>query len=347
MFFTTQHGGEFMARRRRRRNNRKLLTFSSFAASLTLGWWWLGDGAADQSAIDQTLALGTQRPLTTDRAEVVPEKGPRPNVTEKGSNSSTPLDAGEKQTSPQRVKSLITAGKQALANDDLIAARAHFSEAMANGAEGEDALLLRAELTRIGEETIFSPRVLDGDPHVIRYIIKPGDVLAKIASTYKISSDLIAGINGIANKHMIRAGRGIKVIKGPFRAVIDSKTFTMDVYLDGTFVKHYKVGMGIDGSTPTGEWRVATKLTNPTYYPPRGGKIVAADDSENPLGERWISLDGISGNAVGQLRYGIHGTIEPESIGQNASLGCIRMYNEDVEALYTYLVEKHSTVTIR
>ena len=67
----------------------------------------------------------------------------------------------------------------------------------------------------------------------------------------------------------------------------------------------------------------------------------------NPLGERGIALEGLAGEALGQQRYGIHGTIEPESIGQEASLGCIRLFNEDVEELYTYLVEKHSTVIIR
>jgi lipoprotein-anchoring transpeptidase ErfK/SrfK len=117
--------------------------------------------------------------------------------------------------------------------------------------------------------------------------------------------------------------------------------------LGTTFVHQFPVGLGLDGSTPRGEWRVRTKLLNPTYYPPRGGDIIAADDPRNPLGERWIALEGLSGEALGQQRYGIHGTIEPESIGREESLGCIRMYNEDVQQLYTYLVEKHSTVTIR
>ena len=75
--------------------------------------------------------------------------------------------------------------------------------------------------------------------------------------------------------------------------------------------------------------------------------LSAARGGQNPLGERWIGLEGVSGEALGQKRYGIHGTIAPESIGMSVSLGCIRMYNEDVEALYTYLVEKHSTVEIR
>jgi lipoprotein-anchoring transpeptidase ErfK/SrfK len=74
--------------------------------------------------------------------------------------------------------------------------------------------------------------------------------------------------------------------------------------------------------------------------------VIAADDPQNPLGERWIGLIGVSGGAVGQERYGIHGTIEPQSIGQSISLGCVRMYNEDVAQVYSYLVEKHSTVTI-
>jgi len=121
----------------------------------------------------------------------------------------------------------------------------------------------------------------------------------------------------------------------------------LDVYLGDAFVRQFKVGLGADDSTPTGEWRVATKLINPTYYPPRGGEIIAADDPKNPLGERWIGLVGVSGAAVDQERYGIHGTNDPDSIGKSVSMGCIRLPNEDVEALYTYLVETHSTVTVR
>jgi lipoprotein-anchoring transpeptidase ErfK/SrfK len=73
---------------------------------------------------------------------------------------------------------------------------------------------------------------------------------------------------------------------------------------------------------------------------------VAADDKENPLGEHWIELRGIAGDALGQERYGIHGTNEPQSIGQSASLGCIRMHNADVAEVYTYLVSEKSHVFV-
>lgn len=336
-----------MARRRRKKRFGTWFAFLALSVAIVASWWWLIRGPDAKPQAEATLALGPKPTLTTDRPEIVPEVGPRSDVSEKGagdtantSGESTPPDAG-------RIRSLINAGKQALAHNELVTARAHFSEAMALGADGEDAAFLQAELTRIGNETVFSSRLFENDPLTERYIIQPGDSLAKIASKNRVSADLLATINNIRNKHLIRAGQSIKLIKGPFRAVVDRATFSLDVYLGNTFVRHYRVGLGADGSTPSGEWRVGTKLTNPTYYPPRGGQIIAADDPQNPLGERWIGLVGTGGEALGQERYGIHGTIEPESIGREQSLGCIRMYNEDVEELYTYLVEKHSTVTIK
>ena len=74
---------------------------------------------------------------------------------------------------------------------------------------------------------------------------------------------------------------------------------------------------------------------------------MAADDIENPLGERWIGLVGTAGAAVGIERYGIHGTIEPESIRQSATLGCIRLFNEDVEFLYDLAVSQETVVVVR
>ena len=47
---------------------------------------------------------------------------------------------------------------------------------------------------------------------------------------------------------------------------------------------------------------------------------------ENPLGARAMYL--------GSTLYRIHGSNEPETIGQAVSSGCIRMTNEDVTDLY-------------
>jgi lipoprotein-anchoring transpeptidase ErfK/SrfK len=210
----------------------------------------------------------------------------------------------------------------------------------------EEADQVRVELEKIGNETVFSARILPGDALVNRYVIRIGDNLAKIANQHVITADLLASINGIADKHRIREGQVIKVIHGPVRAVVYKKAYRLDVYVGDVLVRSYPVGLGADDSTPTGEWRVKNKLENPTYYPPRGGAIVSADDPANPLGERWIGLEGVAGEALSQERYGVHGTNEPDSIGKSVSLGCVRMQNRDVEQLYSYLVEGRSTVTI-
>ena len=134
------------------------------------------------------------------------------------------------------------------------------------------AAALRNELLPIGAETILSPRIVDNDPLVTRYVIQTGDSLAKIAAMYKVSPELLASVNGMADKNLIRAGQTIKVVKGPFRAVVRKQEFVLEVYLGDTFVRHFRVGLGAADSTPTGDWEVGTKLINPTYYPPRGGE---------------------------------------------------------------------------
>jgi lipoprotein-anchoring transpeptidase ErfK/SrfK len=95
--------------------------------------------------------------------------------------------------------------------------------------------------------------------------------------------------------------------------------------LDGDrVIKVYDVAVGAQVSpSPSGEFQIAHRLENPGYYHP--GTVVAPG-KVNPLGTRWIGL-----NAKG---FGIHGTNRPRSIGKNASHGCIRLRNHDVEDLF-------------
>jgi LysM repeat protein len=173
-------------------------------------------------------------------------------------------------------------------------------------------------------------------PHFMQaHEVQPGDTLQRIAGKYHVSWEYLARLNGVAPER-IRPGQKLKVIKGPFSAFVDLSDFRLTIHAHGYFVKEYAIGIGKDNSTPLGTFKVREKLTNPVYYPPEGG-VVAADDPANPLGERWIGLgDG----------YGIHGTIDPDSIGRAESKGCLRLNAEDIAEVYDFLTTG-SEVAIR
>lgn len=89
-------------------------------------------------------------------------------------------------------------------------------------------------------------------------------------------------------------------------------------------LKRYPIAVGkSETPTPTGSWKIIQKTEDP------GGAF----------GTRWMRLNVPWGG------YGIHGTDVPESIGNAASHGCIRMLNEDVEVLYS-IVPLGTAVTI-
>src|SRR5581483_7849301 len=95
------------------------------------------------------------------------------------------------------------------------------------------------------------------------------------------------------------------------------------------------VGLGRDNSTPTGLWVIQPQnKTHPaTYYGLHGEGVIDANDPKNPLGGYWMGITGLEGEAVGKSSYGIHGTIDPDSIGKMASQGCIRLRHDDIAFL--------------
>jgi lipoprotein-anchoring transpeptidase ErfK/SrfK len=123
----------------------------------------------------------------------------------------------------------------------------------------------------------------------------------------------------------------------------------MDVYLQNTFVRSFKVGLGKPGmETPTGIWRVKSdgKLEKPIWTNPVDGKTYHPEDPDYPLGSRWIGLEGLSGEAKNRTGFAIHGTKEPEQIGTAGSQGCIRMHNGDAILVYNMMYPGLSQVEI-
>jgi lipoprotein-anchoring transpeptidase ErfK/SrfK len=127
------------------------------------------------------------------------------------------------------------------------------------------------------------------------------------------------------------------------RVVINIEQRKLRLIQDGRVVETYPVAVGQPAyPTPTGKYEVVDKQVDPAWFPPdspwAAGLGSIPPGPGNPLGTRWI---GTSAPAIG-----IHGTYARESIGTAASHGCIRMYIEDVEALYDQ-VSLGSSVELR
>lgn len=220
-----------------------------------------------------------------------------------------------------------------------------------------DADLLRARLSEISQTLTFSPRAYPGDTMADTHKVVDGDFLSTIPRKYHLDVDyrFIQRINRIEDPNKMRKGQSLKLIKGPFHAVVDKSAFRMDIYADQTdsygnrlYITSFPVGLGEFGTTPVGDWvvREGAKVINPAWVNPRTGEKFDKDDPDIPIGERWIALQGTDPETELLDGYGIHGTNQPESIGMEKSMGCVRMLASDVELVYELLVGGKSTVRV-
>ena len=102
----------------------------------------------------------------------------------------------------------------------------------------------------------------------------------------------------------------------------------------------YPVSVGkMDWRTPLGQTQIVSKITAPVWHPPpsvlkehaeNGDPLpkVVPPGPDNPLGEYAMRL------AIHPGDYLIHGTNNPQAVGMAVTHGCIRMYPEDIEALF-------------
>ncbi len=292
--------------------------------------------ALSKSATVTPAATPVAQPTGTALAQPA---GPAANATT-GAPSATPLvDARAK----------LNAG-------EFLAARNLLNGSLAApGVSPADAAAIKLLLNETNQSVVFSPRRFPSDTVTGVYTVQPGDRLSRIATQFDVPWELLARINDNLQPSKLQAGKDIKIVHGPLHAVVDKGDFTLELWIGAPgesgsmYVTSFPVGLGRDDSTPTGTWIVETqkKIKNPTYFSPRGEGVIEADDPDNPLGEYWIGLTGIDGHAVGKQSYGIHGTIRPDSIGKQESMGCVRLVNENVAVVFDMLAEGKSTVTIR
>ncbi len=171
--------------------------------------------------------------------------------------------------------------------------------------------------------------------------VEQGEFLYKIALQYNCSYPAVSRANGIRNPNEVRAGMRLtipSVMILPKRndetVVINLPEFRLYHFRSDHEVRVYPVCIGLDTwQTPTGQFEIVNKVTNPTWYMNTEmadklhvKKEVVPPGPLNPLGDRWI---GTSLNHIG-----IHSTNQPMSIGRPLSHGCVRLYPDSAKEFF-------------
>jgi lipoprotein-anchoring transpeptidase ErfK/SrfK len=314
------------------------------------------DNAADIPTTDQAFNAPTptnttttdDTPATTSAESTEPEpqtpESPRPAPTNT-----------VRADSP--VAALVAEATGAMQDGRIIAAREILNRALHHqNALPDDRASIRESLADIAREVTFSPRVVPGDPMARRYTVQPGDSLSKIAAAEGVRTDwrFIQRINDIDRPTAIRVGQTLKLVQGPFHARIDKSDYRLDLFADERdadgnpiYLRSFPVGLGEYDSTPTGNWIVKNRELNPAWVNPRDpSERYARNDPDNPIGNHWIGLTGTDPDNREEWGIGIHGTAEPETIGTQASMGCVRMLEDHVSLCFETLTPERSRVVI-
>jgi LysM repeat protein len=308
--------------------------------------------AESETAYEPEVPKQPEAPKESEQTELVSSVPPVevPPVPELPKIAPEPAPGPTVEPNPEAA-SLITEAAALLSEKPgkIVEARDKLNQALRMPMSPQQRSSVKNQLSELSNQWLFSRTVLPDDPLCESYQVRSGDLLTDIGDKYKVPYEILMTINRISRPESLQAGLPIKIVKGPFNAKVYRSTFTMDLYLQNTFVRSFRVGLGKPGmETPTGLWRVKTdgKLEKPIWTNPVDGKTYHPEDPDYPLGSRWIALEGLSGEAKNRTGFAIHGTKEPEQIGSADSQGCIRMHNGDAILIYNMMFPGLSQVEV-
>jgi LysM repeat protein len=215
---------------------------------------------------------------------------------------------------------------------DIIKAKETYQEILTDHSDFGEVEQVQKDLEDLNMEMIFSNTPVEGK--TVIHVVASGDTLGELAKKYGTTIELIQRSNNLSG-NVIRIGQKLRIWTGVFNIFVD-KSQNILILKDGSDVlKVYQVSTGNANSTPVGEFTIVSRLVDPVWF--HKGIVVPPESPQNVLGSRWLGFD----LAV----YGIHGTVDPETIGQQVTAGCVRMRNEEVEELYS-IVPRGTKVVI-
>jgi len=165
------------------------------------------------------------------------------------------------------------------------------------------------------------------------YTVRSGETLEEIAQAHNVPWQLLANINGVRDPRNLTPGQPLKVVRGPFSALIHLDRFELTLMLGERYAGRFRIGIGRDHSVPEGDYIVTNKSVDPTHYV--GDRVVhQAGDPNNPLGQFRLGLAQRPGQ---QSTLAIHGTNDPSNVGRTGGPGAISLGDRDIRDVFGIL----------
>ena len=198
-----------------------------------------------------------------------------------------------------------------------------------------------------------------GEPQIV--FARDEDTLSDLARTYGLGYDEIIAANPDVDPWLPGAGTPVVLPtqyvlpdterQGVILNIATKRLFYFPAVAEGEpqQVMTYPIGIGRVGwETPLGDTSVVSKAKDPHWWVPASVRrehaemgnplpSVVPPGPDNPLGHRVLKLE--------MPGYLIHGTNAPYGVGMRVSHGCVRLYPENIETLYT-LVDVGEFVSI-
>jgi len=168
------------------------------------------------------------------------------------------------------------------------------------------------------------------------YTVKSGDSLDRISRRFrkqqlKVESGTIAVLNRVTNPNALHVGQKLKIPVDPVSAVLEKDSYALMLFVGDQLLRLYWVGHGANDHTPVTEFEVIAKHARPEWTAPNG-QVYPYGHPENVLGEYFVKF----GHAQ-YSGFGAHGTPDEDTICTQSSMGCIRMFAQDIEELFKVL----------